>query len=249
MTVRDDRAVPIALITGGAVRIGRALALALADDGLDVVIHCRNNRAEAGETAQRIRDRGRRAWTVSGALDDADAAAAVFRDALEQAGRIDVLLNNAALFSRDTLADATAAALEAAWRVNTRAPILLTQAFAAHIRSRGPETTGVVINLLDQRIAGGRTGTLAYTLSKQALAAFTRLAAAELAPQIRVNAIAPGPVLPPPAGAPRESAGAVPLGRRPTEQDVADAARYLICARTVTGQTLFVDGGQHLAAG
>ncbi len=231
------------------MRIGRALALALAGDGLDVVIHCNHNRVAAGETAQRIRDLGRRAWTVSGALDDADAAGVVFREALEQAGRIDVLLNNAALFSQGTLAETTAAAFETAWQVNARAPILLTQAFAAHIRGRGPETSGVVINLLDRRIVGCPAGTLAYTLSKQALAGFTRLAAAELAPQIRVNAIAPGPVLPPPAGAPREPAGAVPLGRRPTEQDIADAALYLIRARAVTGQILFVDGGQHLAGG
>ncbi|MBM4163845.1 MAG: SDR family oxidoreductase [Lentisphaerae bacterium] len=249
MNARNDRSTPIALVTGGAVRIGRALALALAGDGLNVVIHCHHNRAAAGETAQRIRDLGRRAWTVSGALDGPDAAEAVLREAIAQAGRIDVLLNNAAVFSQGTLAETTAAACDAAWRVNALAPILLTQAFASHIRERGPETRGVVINLLDQRIVGRPTGTLAYTLSKQALAGFTRLAAAELAPQIRVNAIAPGPVLPPPAGAPREPAGAIPLGRRPTEQDVADAALYLIRAQAVTGQILFVDGGQHLAGG
>jgi NAD(P)-dependent dehydrogenase (short-subunit alcohol dehydrogenase family) len=249
MIVPDQHAVPVALVTGGAVRIGRALALALAGDGLDVVIHCRNNRVAAEETAQQIRDLGRRAWTVSGALEGADAAGAVFREALEEASRIDVLLNNAALFSQGTLTETTAAAFEAAWQVNALAPILLTQAFAAHIRGRSPETSGVVINLLDQRIAGRPTGNLAYTLSKQALADFTRRAAAELAPQIRVNAIAPGPVLPPPVGAPREPAGAVPLGRRPTEQDIVDAALYLIRARAVTGQILFVDGGQHLTGG
>jgi len=236
-----------ALVTGGAVRIGRALALALARDGLDIVVHFRNRRADAEETARLIRATGRRAWLVRGALDEAGGAEAVFQDALAQAGRIEVLVNNAAVFTRGTLAETAAADFEAVWRVNTLAPILLTRALAAHLQSRGPDAAGAVIHLLDQRIAGPGGGHLAYELSKRALADFTRSAAAELAPRVRVNAVAPGPVLPPPAGSPREPAGAIPLGARPTPEDVADAARYLIRARAVTGQILFVDGGQHLA--
>ncbi len=240
---------PTALVTGGAVRIGRALALSLARDGLDVVVHFCHNRAAAGETARMIRDLGRQAWTLHGALEGPEAAASVFAAALAQAGRIDVLVNNAARFTHGTLAGTTAADFESTWRVNALAPILLTGAFADHIRSRGSKTTGVVINLLDQRIVSLSPGNLAYTLSKRTLADFTRAAAAELAPRIRVNAIAPGPVLPPPAGSPRESAGTIPLGRRPTPQDIAEAAHYLLHAASVTGQILFIDGGQHLAHG
>ena len=237
-----------ALVTGGAVRIGRALALALARDGFDVVVHYRRNRDAAEETARRIREAGRRAWTVCGAFDRPEAADPLFQAALAQAGPIDVLVNNAAVFALGTLAETGADDFEALWRVNTLAPILLTRAFAAHIRDRGPRAAGCVINLLDRRIAGRCADRIAYGLSKRALAGFTRDAAAGLAPQVRVNAVAPGPVLPPPAGAPREAAGPLPLGRRPTPEEVADAVLYLIRARSVTGQILFVDSGQHLAS-
>ncbi len=237
-----------ALVTGGAVRIGRALALALARDGFDVVIHYRHNREAAGETAHRIRETGRRAWTVRGDLSRPGAAEPLFQAALDQAGPIDALINNAAVFALGTLAETPADDFEALWRVNTLAPLLLTRAFAAHIRGRGPDATGCVVNLLDRRIAGRCADRIAYGLSKRALAGFTRDAAAGLAPQVRVNAVAPGPVLPPPAGAPREAAGPLPLGRRPTPEEVADAVLYLIRARSVTGQILFVDSGQHLAS-
>ncbi len=238
-----------ALVTGGAVRIGRALALTLARDGVDIVLHFRSNRAAAEETAQVIRDLGRQAWLVCGALEAPDAVGSLFQEAVAQAGHVDILINNAAVFTHGTLAETAAADFESVWRVNTLAPILLTRALAAHIRARGPDAAGVVVNLLDQRISGLRGGSLAYSLSKRALADFTRAAAVELAPQVRVNAVAPGPVLPPPAGAPHEPTGPLPLGRRPTPQEVADAARFLVRARSVTGQILFVDGGQHLVTG
>lgn len=244
-----DKPRQTALVTGGAVRIGRAIALALASDGMDVVIHYRHSQDAAEETARLIRESGRRAWTVGGALDHVDAAEAVFGATLAQAGRIDVLINNASVLTCGSLAETTAAAFEAAWRINALAPILLVRAFAAHIHGRGPDATGCVVNLLDQRITGCFDGRMAYGLSKRALAGFTRDAAAELAPQVRVNAIALGPVLPPPEGTPPEPAGPVPLQRRPTPQEVADAARYLIRARSITGQILFVDGGQHLVRG
>lgn len=240
-----DKPQQTALVTGGAVRIGRAIALALASDGLDVVIQYRHSQDAAEATARLIRESGRRAWTVQGAFDHVDAAEAVFQAALAQAGRIDVLINNASALTRGTLAETTADAFESAWRINALAPILLARAFAAHIHSRGPDATGCVVNLLDQRITGCFDGRIAYGLSKRVLAGFTRDAAVELAPQVRVNAIAPGPVLPPPDGVP-EQAGKIPLERRPTPQEIADAALYLTKARSVTGQILFVDGGQHL---
>lgn len=238
----------IALVTGGAVRIGRALVLALAGNGFDVVIHYRHNREAAEETAHQVRATGRRAWTVCAAFDCATAAEPMFQEALAQAGQLDVLINNASLFTLGALAETSADDFESLWRINTLAPILLTRAFAAHIHSRGPATTGCVINLLDQRITSRCADRIAYGLSKRALADFTADAAAGLAPQVRVNAIAPGPVLPPPVGGPSETAGPVPLGRRPTLAEVAEAALYLIHAHAVTGQILFVDGGQHLGS-
>ena len=237
------------LVTGGALRIGRAIVEALAAAGAGVVVHARASRTAADALVAGIRGRGGRAWCVGGALETPDGAAGVFQDALAAAGRIDGLVNNAAVFARQPLATSDAAAFEAAWRVNALAPMLLTRALAEHIAATHPGAKSPVagiVNLLDQRIAQPCTGCLPYLVSKQALAAFTTASALELAPRLTVNAVAPGAALTPVGAGAREPAGAVPLGRPCTPEQIAEAVVFLLSSPSITGQILYVDGGQHL---
>lgn len=237
------------LVTGAAVRVGRAIALALAEAGADVVVHSRHSASAADNLCDQIRGLGRRAWQVSGTLDSPIEAEALFRRAVVAAGPINGLVNNAAVFARAPLVQTEAAVFDAAWRINTLAPIMLTRALLGHVRSCGSSNgkpVASVVNILDQRIVRPASGCLAYGVSKQALAAFTLGAALELAPDVTVNAVAPGAVLPPPAGADREVAGAIPLRNRPTSEQVADAVVFLLGNLSITGQIIYVDGGQHL---
>jgi NAD(P)-dependent dehydrogenase (short-subunit alcohol dehydrogenase family) len=182
---------------------------------------------------------------VSGDLSASGGPDAVFDAALACAGRLDALVNNAALFEKHPLASATEDDFTRHWRLNALAPILLTQRLARHVAERGAR--GAVVNLLDQRIVRPAADAVPYLLSKKTLEAYTLSAALGFAPGLRVNAVAPGAVLPPPTeGGASEPAGAFPLGARPAAADAAEAVRYLLAADAVTGQTLFVDGGQHL---
>ena len=234
------------LITGAAVRIGGAIAEGLARAGWDVAVHAFRSGARAEALCAQLRALGRRAWRVEGDLAAAGGPDAVFGAAVAACGAVDALVNNAAVFARGPLAEAPAGLFEDLWRINALAPIRLTQLVAAHLAERGAR--GSVVNLLDQRIARpGCAGATPYLVSKRALEAFTLSAARELAPALRVNAVAPGAVLPPPGPGAGEPAGAFPLGARPTAAQVADAVRFLLDADAVTGQILFVDGGQHLA--
>jgi len=242
----DNRTV---LVTGGAVRLGRAIVEALSAAGAGVVVHAHASRVEADALVAVIRSRGNRAWRVLGALDTPEGVAGVFRDAMAAAGRLDGLVNNAAIFARQSLADSDAASFDAHWRVNALAPMLLTRQFAEAVAAAHPAAAAPVagvVNLLDQRIAHAPAGCLPYLVSKQALAAFTIAAAKELAPRITINAVAPGAALLPVAASAREPAGAVPLGRHCTPEQVAAAVVFLLSNPSVTGQILYVDGGQHL---
>ena len=239
----------IVLVTGGAVRIGRAIVEALANAGAGVIVHARASQAAADALVAGIRGRGGRAWRVGGALETPEGAAGVFRDALAAAGRIDGLVNNAAIFARQPLAASDAAAFDAHWRVNALAPMLLTRLLSGHVAVAHPGATAPVagiVNLLDQRIARPCAGCLPYLVSKQALAAFTTAAALELAPRITVNAVAPGAALTPVAAAGREPAGHAPLGKLCTPEQIAAAVVFLLSSPAITGQILYVDGGQHL---
>lgn len=230
------------LVTGGALRIGRRICEKLAQAGARVVIHCRHSGREARELAESLESAGHKAWVVQEDLDSEAGCEAVITQAMTLAGGLDGLVNNAAVFHRRSLAETDLTHLLAELRPNLFAPLLLIRAFSTRAKS------GRIVNLLDRRIATLETGSLAYQLSKRALADLTRLAAVELAPAFTVNGVAPGPVLLPPdeTGKPRDKAGKIPLGRRPTPDDVADAVLTLLRADSVTGQILFVDGGQHL---
>lgn len=234
------------MVTGGARRIGAALCQALAAAGCRVVIHYNRSAQPAEKLAARLRRNNAQAWTVAGDFlvgkhRAAGTADQVMCQAWAVAGKLDILINNAAVFHKQRLGQVNAAAACAEWEVNLLAPLLLMQAFARRAKR------GRIINLLDCRIASHQSDAVPYSLAKKSLADLTRLAALELAPGITVNGVAPGPVLAADTvGATRESAGPLPLKLRPGVQDVVKAVLFLLEADAVTGQIIFVDSGRHL---
>ena len=236
---------PVVLVTGASLRLGRVAAETFARAGYDVVAHHRTSAARPEETAAAVRALGRRCWTLDADLSDPGAVAALTGRALALAGHLDALVNNASVFEPERLTGTEDVQLDRILDINLRAPLVLMRDFA-----RGTDR-GLVINLLDSRIESLDWTHFAYTLSKQALAAATRMAALELAPGIRVNGVAPGPVMPPadkdmdPQYMARRLAE-TPLGRSGGPGDVADALCWLIDADFVTGQVVYVDAGQHL---
>jgi len=235
-----------ALVTGGARRIGAALCEALAAEECRVVIHYNRSAHPAEALAARLRRNGAQVWTVAGDFRTGDyrtprSAEHVVRQAVALAGKLDILVNNAAVFDKQRLLRVTAAAIRAEWEVNLLAPLLLMQAFARRVKC------GRIINLLDCRIASHQSDAVPYSLAKKSLADLTRLAALELAPGITVNGVAPGPVLTADTvGATRESAGPLPLKLRPSVQAVVKAVLFLLESEAITGQIIFVDSGRHL---
>lgn len=233
----------VALVTGGAKRLGRACALALAREGVGIVVQYRSSKEEAENTAVAIRSLRVPAWIVQGDQGDPDGAARVFRDAVAQAGPVDFLVNNASIFPESRLDDFTLDDLMDSVRINAFGPLVLARAFAAQQRP------GAIVNFLDSRIADYDKTHAAYHLSKRMFFTMTRMMALEFAPRVRVNAVAPGLVLPPEGRDEsylRELASTNPLNTHGDETDVADAVVYLIRARFVTGQILYIDGGRHM---
>ena len=228
-----------ALVTGAARRIGRALALIAARAGYDVVVH--HHHTDAGETVREIEALGRRARPAQADLADPDACRA-----LAGGGKLRLLVNSASLFDDDRIATLTPEGWDAAIAANLRAPVLLAQAFAAALPA---DAAGLIVNIVDQRVLKPTPQFFSYAVSKAGLWAATQMLAQGLAPRIRVNAIAPGPTLPSvhqPPGAFDAEQSAVLLGRGATPDEIGAALAYLIDARSVTGQMIAVDGGQHL---
>lgn len=232
-----------ALVTGAARRIGRAISLALAREGANVAVHYGSSEQEAAELATEIEGLGARATLVRADLSDPGELADLVDRARKALGKIEILVNSASIFPADTLETVELESLQRNLEINAWAPLVLTRAFAAQTER------GHVVNLLDSRISGFDRTHVAYILSKHVLSALTRMSALELAPGIAVNGIAPGLILPPP-GKDEEYvdrlAQTVPLKRRGTPEDIADAAIFLITSEFVTGGTIYVDGGRHL---
>ncbi len=230
-----------ALVTGGAARLGKAICEALARAGCDVVIHYNSSFKQAVELKKSLEKAGVRAFLAQGYLGSKKVCEMVDDGALRKAGRLDILVNNAAVYRKQPMLLASEKEIRRELDVNLLAPLWLTRAFAARVSKGG------VVNMLDRRITTNEPGMLPYMLSKKGLADFTRLAAMELAPSIAVNAVAPGPVIAPRVGSSvREKKGYLPLGRRPSVEDVAKAALFLLESDSITGQIVCVDGGQHL---
>ena len=245
-----------ALITGAAARLGRARALYLAGRGCDIAIHYNGSEEAAGTVAEEARALGVRAVTLQADLLDDAATEALVPAANRALGPLTVLVNNASIFEYDTIRSATRDSWDRHFGSNLRAPFVLTQAFADQAPPAAADAQGeplaraLVVNMIDQRVRKLTPEFMTYTLAKSALWTLTRTSAMALAPAIRVNAIGPGPTL---RGArqsddhfARQRAATI-LGRGADPDDICAALGYLLEARSVTGQMVCVDGGQHLA--
>jgi NAD(P)-dependent dehydrogenase (short-subunit alcohol dehydrogenase family) len=234
-------------VTGGAQRIGRAIAVALAQRGYAVAVQTRHSPDAAAALVAEIVAAGGRAAVVEADLVDHAAVLRLVPAAAAQVGPLTLLVNNAAEFEPDEIGALDRARFDRQFAVNLRAPIFLAEAFAAQAPA---DADAAIVNLLDQRVFKPTPRFFSYGLTKSALLAATTTLAQALAPRIRVNAVAPGPTLPSPrqdAAAFAHQAHAVPLGHGPSPQDIADAVIYLAGAASVTGVTIAVDGGQRLA--
>lgn len=237
----------IALVTGAAKRLGRSMALALAEAGWDVVVHYHRSESEARATVAQIQQMGRTALALQADLASPGETEALIPACIAHFGRLHCLVNNASLFEFDDGYNFRTDMLERHMAVNLKAPLTLSrQLYEAHGESEVP---GVIINLLDQKLINLNPDFLSYTLSKAALETATRLLAQCYAPRLRVVGLAPGISLP---SGPQTEADFVrahhntPLGHASFPEDIAQAAVYLASAHSVTGTTLYVDGGQHL---
>jgi NAD(P)-dependent dehydrogenase (short-subunit alcohol dehydrogenase family) len=230
----------VAIVTGGARRIGAAIARRLALGGYAVLVHHRGSAAEAEALCAEL---GRAAAVAADLADPASAGRILA--AASALGVPGVLVNNASLFASDDLASLDAAAFDRTLAINLRAPLLLSQAFARHAGGEDPS----IVNVVDHRVWKLTPQHLSYPLSTAALWTATTALAQGLAPRIRVNAVGPGPTVPNPLdgedGLQREAAG-TPLGRAVRPEEVAEAVAYLAGARSVTGQLIAVDSGQHI---
>ncbi len=232
-----------ALVTGGAKRIGRTLALALAEQGVHIVVHYNTSEEEASAACEEIRRRGVSAWPVSADLVDMGEAGTLFERVAAQAGPIDILINNASTFDKETIWETSAGSLEANLRLHATAPLILARDLAR--QNRG----GAVINLLDTRITTYDRLHAAYHISKRVLLTLTRILALELAPTVAVNGVAPGLILPPEGEDEsylQKLAHSNPMNRYGDPSQVADAVLFLLRSRFITGQVIYVDGGYHM---
>ena len=233
----------VALVTGAATRIGRVIAETLAAAGAGVVIHYRRSEREARELCAKLSGGGSSAWTMDADLDDSVQAEQLVPRVLEVAKRLDILVNSASIFPASHLATLDLDSLMQSIRVNAWAPLVLSRRMAAL------SSEGRIVNLLDSTLMGYDREHPGYSIGKHALSHLTDMLAIELAPRFTVNAVAPGPILPPAGrgeGYLLTKARELPLKRAGSPQDVARAVVFLLESPFITGQTIFVDGGGHL---
>jgi NAD(P)-dependent dehydrogenase (short-subunit alcohol dehydrogenase family) len=236
----------VALVTGAGKRIGRAISLALAAEGWDLALHFHRSQAEIDVLATQISALGAKAVAVRCDLGSADQVSGLIAECERRLGTPTCLVNNAALFEYDDLASLDAAKWQRHLDVNLLAPLLLAKAFAARIPDG---VTACIVNLLDQKVFNLNPDFLSYTIAKIGLEGATRVLAMALAPKVRVCGVAPGITL---ASGEQTADGfarahrLAPLGRSSDVEDIADAVRFVVNARALTGTTIVVDGGQHL---
>ena len=235
-----------ALVTGAGRRIGRAIALGLAEDGYDIAVHYGTSGDAAEEVVAAIAKAGRSAKALSADLTDEGATHALIAAAAEALGPVTCLVNNASVFERDEALGVTRASWDAHLETNLRAPFVLMQEFARQLPA---DAQGAVVNMLDERVWSLTPYFVSYTVSKAALWALTQSMALALAPRIRVNGIGPGPTLPSPRQSEeqfRRQAAAMPLGHGTSPEEITQAVRFILAASAMTGQMIALDGGQHL---
>jgi pteridine reductase len=242
----------VALVTGGGVRLGRALALGLGKLGADVAVHHKASAEGANSVAGLIRVDGNRAQPFAADLTEASACEKLVADVEQALGPITVLVNSAAMFVRGKIEETSLDDFDAQWKLNARAPWLLSRAVAGRLSKQNLE--GDILNVVD---IGGAfmpwKNYSAYCMTKAAVRSLTECLALELAPRVRVNGVAPGTVLAPESLSPQEAAdlaSRIPAGRFGSPDDVVEAAAFLLSGpKYVTGQLIRVDGGRAIASG
>lgn len=233
----------IALITGGAKRIGKAIAFALASNGTNIVIHYKSSEKEAENIAKEIETFGVKTWIIQADLSIPSEAENLIPNIRKETDDIHILINNASIFDKSKLIDFSTEVLMDNIRINALAPLLLSRSFAEQ------KTEGNIINFLDTKIIEYDKEHTAYHLSKLMLFSMTKMMALEFAPLVRVNAIAPGLILPPPGqdiSYLEKLSVTNPLKRFGSPDDITNAVLFLLSSDFITGQVIFVDGGYHL---
>jgi len=233
----------VALVTGGAKRLGRAISLGLAELGCGVVVHYSTSYDDAQTLCEDIEKLGAQAWALEADFGDEDGCRGLVRRVVEHAGRVDFLINNASVFPADTMDSVTFESVVSCFKINVWAPFVLCREFAAEVGS------GKIVNLLDTRIVGYDWAHVAYIWSKHVLGVMTKMCAMEFAPNIMVNAVAPGLILPPEGK--DESylerlKDTVPLKRYGNTDEIVRAVEFLVESDFITGQVIYVDGGRHI---
>lgn len=234
----------IALVSGAARRLGRAVAMRLAEEGADVVVHYRSSQAEAQNAVKEIEKLGRRALAIGADLSSVAEIKRLFDEAGKQFGRLDILVNSAANFLPASMISTTQEVWDAALDTNLRAPFFCAQAAAPWLR----RTQGIIINFADTGGLLGWTGYIPHSVSKAGVILLTKVLAKALAPEVRVNAIAPGTITM--VGDPPEWEAdfvkLAPLRRTGTPADITDTVLFLVLSKFITGQVVVVDGGRTL---
>lgn len=243
---------PTVLVTGAAKRLGRAIAVAMAQAGWRVAVHFNQSQAQAEETASLCAHYTPGAFTVQADLGDTRQIELLFEKVLASCAQVDAVINNASLFELDTAAAFSLDKLQSHMHVNVGAPVTLATALHAHLCKRQVSpASGVVVNLLDQKLWNPNPDFLSYTLSKAALEQATTLLAQALAPEVRVVGVAPGLTLNSHLLSEEafESLHKLsPLGKSSTVEDVVQAIVFACHNKSITGTTLLIDGGQHLSS-
>tara|TARA_R110002072_G_scaffold74374_4_gene176232 strand:- start:11925 stop:12689 length:765 start_codon:yes stop_codon:yes gene_type:complete len=232
-----------ALITGGAVRLGKVFCTTLASAGYKLAIHYNSSSEQAAATAKEFREMGVNCDIFQFDFSEKNNVSDLIKKVRKQFPDLNVLINSASVYDQATMMETPASLLEKQFKVNFQAPYLLTQAFAQQCKS------GDVINIIDNKIAFNQYQYSAYALSKKSLAEFTRLAAVELAPDVRVNGIAPGVVLPASTRSQEYidwRIEGIPLKQQGQNDNIAQALLYLLTNDFICGQILVVDGGESL---
>ena len=234
----------VALVTGAGKRLGRAVALRLAQEGADVAVHYRGSEKDANEVVAEIEKLGRRAVAIAAELTSVEEIRQLVQDATHEFGRLDVLVNSAANFLPSSVISTTEEIWDGSLDTNVKGPFFCAQAAAPWLR----RTNGVIINFADTGGILGWPGYIAHSVSKAGMIMLTKTLAKALAPEVRVNAIAPGTITMPgdPPEWEQEFVKIAPLKKTGTPEDIAEAVSYLVHAKFVTGQVLVVDGGRTL---
>jgi NAD(P)-dependent dehydrogenase (short-subunit alcohol dehydrogenase family) len=247
MPAHSNQSTPgTALITGAADRIGAAIAKALAHAGWRVVVHYRSSAAKADKTVAAIRATGGQASAVQADLANRTERTSLIAHATKAFGPLTLLVNNASTFERDSARDIDETLWDAHFAIHAEAPAFLARDFAAQLPSN---VQGNIVNIVDERVLDLSPAFFSYTLSKSVLWTMTRTLAQSLAPNIRVNAIGPGPTVAPPGVSPdgyRRRQAELPLGRGASPDEIAAAVLTIVNTPMLTGQMLALDGGEHL---